>query len=182
VPTSRPLALAPIIGAPALAGCGSSSSGNGSTTSNPAASTATASTVATPASTSAPSAAAGVVVTTKPTKLGTIVGAGPKRLTVYLFEADKGTTSSCSGQCAVVWPPVTTTGTPRAGGGAMAAHLGTIRRADGTFQVTYNGHPLYFFARDVSDGDAGDAYGQGVKSFGAGWYVLKPSGEKLDNS
>ena len=62
---------------------------------------------------------------------------------------------------------------------AVAADLGTITRADGTKQVTYKGHPLYFFAKDK---DAGDAYGQGVKSFGADWYVLKPSGDKVDDS
>jgi predicted lipoprotein with Yx(FWY)xxD motif len=61
----------------------------------------------------------------------------------------------------------------------MAADLGTTTRSDGTTQVTYKGHPLYFYSKD---GDAGDAYGQGLKSFGAGWYVLKPSGVKVDNS
>ena len=45
--------------------------------------------------------------------------------------------------------------------------------------MTYRGHPLYYF---VKDGDAGDAYGAGVKGFGAGWYTLAPSGHKIDNS
>jgi predicted lipoprotein with Yx(FWY)xxD motif len=120
-----------------------------------------------------------VVITTKQNKLGTILGAGPKRLTVYLFEGDKGSGSSCSGACAAVWPPVTATGRAQAMGGASAAKLGTITRSDGTTQVTYNGHPLYYFAKD---GDAGDAYGQGIKGFGAGWYVLSPSGSKIDTS
>ena len=61
----------------------------------------------------------------------------------------------------------------------MAADLGTITRPDGTTQVTYKGHPLYYFRKD---GDAGDAYGQGAKAFGAGWYVLAPSGNKIDKS
>ena len=65
------------------------------------------------------------------------------------------------------------------GGSAKAADLGTITRPDGTKQVTYNGHPLYYFARD---GDRSDAYGQGVKQFGASWYVLAPSGKKVDTS
>jgi predicted lipoprotein with Yx(FWY)xxD motif len=120
-----------------------------------------------------------VLVTSKQHKLGTILGAGPKRLTVYLYEADKASTSSCSGPCAAVWPPVTTTGNTKVAGTALAADLGTIRRSDGTTQVTYKGHPLYYYAKD---GDAGDAYGQGLKSFGADWYVLAPTGKKVDKS
>jgi predicted lipoprotein with Yx(FWY)xxD motif len=74
---------------------------------------------------------------------------------------------------------VTSSGRPQAAGRAIASDLGTIARPDGTRQVTYNGHPLYFYAKD---GDAGDSYGAGLKSFGAGWYVLAPSGKKIDNS
>ncbi len=160
-----------------LAGCGSSSSSSSSSTaaSTPATTPSTQSTAA-PASTTAASGS-GVSVDTKHAKLGTILAAGPKKLTVYMFEADKGTTSSCSGACAKVWPPVTTSGTPSAGAGAVSADLGTAKRADGTEQVTYKGHPLYFYDDDK---DSGDAYGQGSKAFGAGWYVLKPSGEKID--
>ena len=99
--------------------------------------------------------------------------------TVYLFEGDKGTASACTGECAQVWPPVTTTGNPKAAGSAVAANLGTITRSDGTMQVTYKGHPLYLYAKDM---DTSDAYGQGIKSFGADWYMLKPSGSKLDKS
>ena len=71
----------------------------------------------------------------------------------------------------------TTSGKPTAGKGALASLLGTTPRPDGTTQVTYKGHPLYYFAKDK---DAGDSYGQGSKSFGAGWYVLAPSGNKID--
>jgi len=119
------------------------------------------------------------MVTTKHSKLGTVLAAGPKKMTVYLFEADSGPSSTCSGPCASVWPPVTSSGQPQAGGRAIESELSTIARPDGTRQVTYNGHPLYFYAKD---GDAGDAYGAGIKSFGAGWYVLAPSGKKIDNS
>jgi predicted lipoprotein with Yx(FWY)xxD motif len=118
-----------------------------------------------------------VAVESKHAKLGTILAAGPKKLTVYMFEADKGTTSSCSGACAKVWPPVTTSGAPTAVAGAESADLGTTKRSDGTEQVTYKGHPLYFYDDDK---DAGDAYGQGSKAFGASWYVLQPSGAKID--
>jgi predicted lipoprotein with Yx(FWY)xxD motif len=167
-----------------LAGCGSSSK----TTTSSAGATSSAATGAAPspygASTTAPSSSAAgssgaVVVATKPGKLGTILAVGPKKMTVYLFEADTGPASACAGPCAGVWPPVTTTGTAKAGGSALAADLGTISRADGTKQVTYKGHPLYLFAKDK---DQGDSYGQGIKSFGAGWYVLAPNGKKVDKS
>jgi predicted lipoprotein with Yx(FWY)xxD motif len=169
----RPLALgATAVAALALlAGCGSSSS-TSSSASAPA-STPTKSTAAT----TTPAASSGVALETKHGKLGTILAAGPKHLTVYMFEADKGTTSSCTGACAKVWPPVTSEGKPTASGAAASADLGTTMRSDGTEQVTYHGHPLYFYDDDK---DAGDAYGQGSKAFGAGWYVLKPDGSKLE--
>jgi predicted lipoprotein with Yx(FWY)xxD motif len=172
----------------ALAGCGSSSK---TTTSSAAAAGATSSSPAGGAyskgasaakpttAASATAASGGVVIATKHDKLGTILAAGPKKLTVYLFEKDTGPASTCSGPCAAAWPPVTTSAAATASGSAQTADLGTITRSDGTRQVTYKGHPLYFFAKD---GDAGDAYGEGVKAFGASWYVLKPSGEKVDNS
>lgn len=71
-------------------------------------------------------------------------------------------------------------GKPQGSGSARPAALGTITRADGTTQVTYSGHPLYFFVKDVKDGDPGDAYREAVKAFGAEWYVVAPSGKKID--
>lgn len=100
-------------------------------------------------------------------KLGTIL-AGAKGLTLYHFTKD--TTpgkSACYEACAKAWPPLTTTGTPALASG-VPGDLGTITRTDGTKQVTYNGLPLYYFAKD---GDAGDTYGQGV---GGVWFVVKP--------
>lgn len=158
-----------------LAGCGSSkSAGTSTTASSAAAATSPATTAA--ATTAAPGP--GELISAKHSKLGTILAAGSRNMTVYLFEGDKGGHSACSGACAKAWPPVTTSGEPQAAGKAVAADLGTLSRPDGTKQVTYKGHPLYFF---VKDGDDGDAYGQGVKSFGADWYVLAPSGAKVDH-
>ncbi len=97
--------------------------------------------------------------------------------TLYLFEADKGSTSMCSGACAAAWPPVTVSGAPQAGSGVSQSMLGTITRSDGTMQLTYNHHPLYYFAGDAS---AGQDKGQGSKAFGAGWYVVSASGAKID--
>ena len=169
----RPTAvlLGPIIVA-LLGGCGSSGK---STTAASQPTTAVNQSSHAPATTT--SAAPTVLITTKQGKMGTILAYGPKRLTVYLFEADNGGASSCSGECASVWPAVS--GHPQASGQAVASHLGTITRADGTTQVTYNGHPLYLYSRDKDDGDA---YGQGLKSFGASWYVVAPSGNKVDTS
>ena len=102
---------------------------------------------------------------------------GSNGRTLYLFEADKNGKSTCTGACAAGWPPDTVTGTPQAGSGAKQSLLSTIKRSDGTKQVTYNGHPLYYFAGDTS---AGDANGQGSKAFGAKWYVVNASGDKVD--
>ncbi|HEX4563055.1 MAG TPA: hypothetical protein VH115_01270 [Solirubrobacteraceae bacterium] len=185
---TSPALLAAAALALAAAGCGSSGK---STTSSAAASPSTTSTASggyrgyggasssgTSAASTTPAPASGsVTVSAKSSKLGTILAAGPKQKTVYLFEADTATTSACSAACTAVWPPVT--GTASVGAGAMSADLGTITRSDGTKQITYKGHPLYMFARD---GDKGDAYGQGLKSFGSDWYVLAPSGNKIDHS
>jgi predicted lipoprotein with Yx(FWY)xxD motif len=95
---------------------------------------------------------------------------------IYLWEADKGSTSSCSGACAQAWPPVTTTGKPAAGSGVTASDLGTTKRSDGSEQVTYMGHPLYYF---VADKTAGSTTGQGSDSFGAKWWLVAPSGSAI---
>ncbi len=100
-----------------------------------------------------------------------------KGRTLYLFEADSTGTSTCLGACAAAWPPDTVTATPRAGSGVNQALLGTIHRSDGSTQVIYNGHPLYYFAGDSAPGDDS---GQGSKAFGAGWYVVAASGKKID--
>jgi predicted lipoprotein with Yx(FWY)xxD motif len=98
--------------------------------------------------------------------------------TLYLFEKDPRGHSTCSGICATYWPPLLTSGKPTAIAGAKRSLLGTIGRADGTRQVTFAGHPLYFFSGDVKRGQTN---GEGLKDFGAGWYALSPSGKKIDN-
>lgn len=130
-------------------------------------------------STSAPASASNTSVVAKKNKLGMIVAAGPKKLTVYMFDADSGTTSHCPGACAKAWPPVAASGTPSATPPAQTSLVGTTTRSDGTKQMTYKGHPLYYFIKDKDDGDA---YGEGAKAFGANWYVLKPDGSKIDKS
>ncbi len=105
-------------------------------------------------------------------KLGTIL-VDSEGLTLYDFEKDKGTTSSCYGACASVWPPLTTEGAPRAMGGATASKLGTTKRKDGTVQVTYSGHPLYTY---TSDSKPGEANGNDIDLYGGEWYALTPAG------
>jgi predicted lipoprotein with Yx(FWY)xxD motif len=100
-------------------------------------------------------------------------------MTLYLFEADTGTTSTCTGGCLDNWPPVLTASAPQVSGTASPSLLGTTRRDDGTMQVTYHGHPLYRFAADSAPGDT---KGQGLNDFGAGWDVLNPAGNKVDGT
>jgi predicted lipoprotein with Yx(FWY)xxD motif len=123
------------------------------------------------------SAAGRATVSTRHGKLGTFL-VGAKGMTLYLFEADKTSRSTCSGQCATFWPPLLTSGKPKASGKAKAKLLGTTKRSDGKRQVTYKDHPLYYF---VQDKKAGDTLGQDFLGFGAKWYVLAPSGKKIDS-
>jgi predicted lipoprotein with Yx(FWY)xxD motif len=110
-------------------------------------------------------------------KPGTALIDGAGR-TLYLFEADSSTTSACTGECAHVWPPLLMHGTATTATAPLHSGLvGSVARADGTRQVTYNGHPLYSY---VGDKKAGDSSGQGLNQFGAGWYVVAPAGSKID--
>ena len=91
------------------------------------------------------------LVKVRTTSLGkTLVASNGK--TLYMFARDKTTKSTCNGSCATFWPPLLTTGTAKAGPGVTASLLGTTHRTDGTVQVTYHGHPLYFFAKDTKAG------------------------------
>src|ERR1700742_1023687 len=122
------------------------------------------------------SAASRATVSTRHGKLGTFL-VGSKGMTLYLFEKDKTSKSTCSGQCATFWPPLLTSGKPKASGKAKSSLLGTTKRSDGKLQVTYKGHPVYYF---IQDKKAGDTKGEGVDGFGAEWYMLAPSGKKID--
>ena len=95
---------------------------------------------------------------------------------MYLWAKDTGDMSNCNGACAGAWPPVTTTGTATASGGATASDIGTITRSDGTKQVTYDGHPLYYFSGDSGPGTAS---GQGSDAFGAKWWLVTPTGSDV---
>ena len=107
--------------------------------------------------------------------LGTILVDGQGR-TLYLFKADKGTSSACDGACASAWPPLTTADQPKAESGVSASKLGTTKRGDGSTEVTYNGHPLYTYAGDSARGQTS---GQGLDDFGSEWYVLSAAGTQI---
>jgi len=115
------------------------------------------------------------VKTRKVSGLGTIL-VNSKGKTLYLFMKDKKDKSLCSGACATNWPPYMTAAKPKAGTGAKQSLLGTIKRANGKLQVTYNHHPLYTFKFDTK---AGQTKGEGIDAFGATWYGVSPKGAKV---
>lgn len=162
----------------AFSGCGGGGASS-SSTAVPAGSSPHGSKQGATSTASAATQATMVVATKRSGKLGQILAAGPRKLTVYLFEADKNGQSACSGACAAAWPPVTASGKATAAGGALASRFGVISRADGVRQLTYNGHPLYYYAKDK---DSGDAYGEGLNAFGGAWYALNAKGAKVDLS
>jgi predicted lipoprotein with Yx(FWY)xxD motif len=156
-----------------LAACGgsgsSSSSGSSSTPGYGAAKPAT--------SNPSSSSSAASVLSTKTSSLGTFLVDGNGRA-LYLWDADHGSKSTCSGACAQAWPPLTTTATPKASGAVKASLLGTTKRADGSREVTYAGHPLYYFAGDTAPGQT---TGQGSDGFGAPWWVVTPAGKAIES-
>lgn len=123
----------------------------------------------------AAAATSGAKVAVGKTALGGILVDARGR-TLYMFAADKGSKSVCYGQCAQFWPPLITSGKAKAAGRARGSLLGTTRRGDGRLQVTYKGHPVYYFSQDAKPGDT---MGQDFSAFGAKWYVVAPSGKKI---
>jgi|SRR5215471_7448395 len=97
--------------------------------------------------------------------------------TLYLFEKDRKGQSACSGLCTTYWPPLLTNGKSIAVKGAKKSLLGSIRRTDGNRQVTYAGHPVYFFSGDANRGQTN---GEGLTDFGGSWDALTPAGKKIE--
>ena len=108
-------------------------------------------------------------------KLGEILVDSQGR-TLYLFQKDSGTTSSCTGACAAAWPPLRSSGNPVVLGAANASLVGTTARSDGKPQATYNGHPLYSFVMDTKSGDTN---GEGLTAFGGTWFAVSPAGNSV---
>ena len=160
-------------GAAAVAVLAAACSSGSSTSSSPGAA------AGSPAGASSSAGGSGsTVIMTASSSGGTILTDGSGRA-VYLWVADKNGQSVCSGACVGAWPPVLASGTVTASGSAKASDLGSFARSDGTKQVTYDGHPLYYYAGDSS---AGTASGQGSDSFGAKWWLVSPSGNDITAS
>ncbi|MFG2005314.1 hypothetical protein ACGFNU_39825 [Spirillospora sp. NPDC048911] len=122
-----------------------------------------------------PATAAATVVSVGSTAKGAALVDAQGR-SLYLFEKDGRNTSACEGDCLKMWPALTTEDRPKAGKGIKPALLGSFSRGDGTKQVTYAGHPLYRFVKDVSPGDA---VGHDLEDFGAEWYLVDAAGSKV---
>ena len=122
--------------------------------------------------------ASGALVTLRKTALGTVLVDARGR-TLYLFEKDQNGLSMCNSACVGYWPPLVSHGTPRAGTGVKQSLLTLGRAHNGVRQVVYAGHPLYTF---VGDKSAGQATGEGLNNFGAEWYVVAASGQKVERS
>jgi predicted lipoprotein with Yx(FWY)xxD motif len=123
-------------------------------------------------------ASATSAISVNQTSLGSTLVDGKGR-TLYLFEGDRPNVSTLSAAGQAVWPPFTASTKPQALNGAVAARIGTIPAAGGQFQITYNGHPLYYYVGDTSPGQT---KGQGLNEFGALWYVLGTGGNAVTSA
>jgi predicted lipoprotein with Yx(FWY)xxD motif len=148
--------VAAVVAASVIVGCGGSSGSNR---------------VAKPTTADGRSATPGVAEES----LGKILVDAQGR-TLYLFQRDSGTSSACTGNCAINWPPLRANANPTVGSGANTSIVGPSSRSDRKPQVTYNGHPLYRLAGDRTPGDTN---GQGVNAFGGLWYAVSPSGDEI---
>lgn len=121
-----------------------------------------------------PAARQGPLVKLRQSQFGRVLFSGRDQA-IYLFTRDKGRRSRCYGECAKAWPPFFAKGRPRAGAGVRQGLLGTVKRRDGRRQVTYNGHPLYFYAHEGPR----VVLCQNVEEFGGLWLVVKPDGRPV---
>jgi predicted lipoprotein with Yx(FWY)xxD motif len=165
-----PLATVAILAA--ACGGGTPTASAGSTSTTKAAPPATSSQTPTAAATTSPAAPA-MTLTTESGSYGVWLADQTGR-TLYISTSDKGTTPSCYGACATAWPPLLTTGPVTASGAAVAANLGTTSRTDGTTQVTYSGHPLYYFATENGPNQVRGLGAQGI------WFLVAPTGAVIN--
>jgi predicted lipoprotein with Yx(FWY)xxD motif len=150
------------VAAVALAACGTSNSGTDPAANAPAAATAGHSSGGDPA------------VKTMSTRKGTVLVDAQGR-TLYWFAKDTRHKSNCNGSCAAYWPPVL--GKVHVAAGTSLPHrFGTIKRADGQTQATYDGHPLYTYKGDTA---AGQLHGNDLNASGGLWWAVTPSGRAL---
>jgi predicted lipoprotein with Yx(FWY)xxD motif len=120
---------------------------------------------------SGPPPVAGTAITTADSEFGEMLFDQPGQA-IYLFDKESSGRPDCYGECATAWPPVLTTGTPQPMGAVRAELLGTVARDDGSIQVTYAGHPLYYYAHEAP----GQVLCHDVVDFGGRWLVVTPEG------
>jgi predicted lipoprotein with Yx(FWY)xxD motif len=127
--------------------------------------------------TNPPASAASVAIKTLSTSKGTVlVTAGG--LTLYWFANDKPSQSNCNGSCASYWKPLL--GTAASAAGTSLPHgFGTVKRADGQMQITYDGHPLYTYTGDAASGQIN---GNGIDASGGMWWAITRTGSELGAS
>lgn len=113
----------------------------------------------------------GTVITTGGSDYGTMLF-NDKSQAIYIWEREDSTTPKCYDDCAEAWPPVLTDGTPLGTGEVKAELLGTVKRIDGSTQVTYNGHPLYYYAHE----NPGEVKCHNISTHGGLWWVIQPNG------
>jgi predicted lipoprotein with Yx(FWY)xxD motif len=171
---SRFLTVAALAAGLLVAGCGGDDDDDSDGASGGAA---TATQAAAPAETQpapAPAQGPGTTIKTADSQFGAVLfGAGDQA--IYYFDKESGSRSECYGACAEAWPPVLTEGPPQAGSSAQAGLLGTTERDDGTTQVTYDGHPLYYYAHEGPN----EVTCHDVSEFGGLWLAVQPNGERV---
>ncbi|HSE72551.1 MAG TPA: hypothetical protein VLA97_17415 [Nocardioidaceae bacterium] len=117
----------------------------------------------------------GTRIVTGASDFGTMLFDGTRQA-IYLFDKETTSRPACYGACAEAWPPVLTDGEPRVGGETDASLLATTRRRDGSRQVTYAGHPLYYYAHEGRN----QVLCHDVEEYGGVWLVVTPSGRPAD--
>lgn len=166
------------IGAVALAACGGATPTPAPTSALPTSMPATAMPATAAATAASSSGSTGTSLQMGSSSLGQIL-VDSKGMTLYMLSADSSTSSVCTGGCATNWPPLSMSSQPTVGTGLDASMLGSITRADGSTQVTYNGHPLYYFKGDAAPGDVN---GEGLQFSGGTWTVLDAQGNAVSGS
>jgi predicted lipoprotein with Yx(FWY)xxD motif len=175
IPRFAVLAVAALVLGIAAAGCGGNSSSSATPASGTNASSGSSGSSGGYGYGGGSSSASAVTLKAVSSPLGTIL-VDQDGKTLYLFEADSQNKSNCSGGCLSLWPPVMAKGTATAGSGVTAGMIGT---ATGSSQVTFAGHPLYWFSGDTK---AGDTNGEGLDDFGGEWYAISPAGTAVVQS
>lgn len=119
--------------------------------------------------------ATGTIITTGDSEFGTMLF-NEKKQAIYIWERENSEKPECYGDCAEAWPPVLTDGEPQAAGETKKDLLSTVERDDGSTQVTYNGHPLYYYAHE----GPGEVECHNISTHGGLWWVIQPNGNRAD--